>query len=113
LPKLYTVAATMIATAPSEFASSSNPATATSAEIASSPSGENLCTSGPANNRSTSTIAIAYTSTHPAFTPRSVIAGDRIDVIQLSVPSSVTASGIITSAMTMKIALPAERDHRP
>ena len=41
LPKLYTVAARTIAAAPSEFDSSSNPATATSAEMASRPSGEN------------------------------------------------------------------------
>ncbi len=41
------------------------------------------------------------------------MAGVRMDVIQLSVPSSVIARGIITRIITMNSGLPAERDHRP
>ena len=41
------------------------------------------------------------------------MAGVSSSVIQLSVPSSVMASGIITRIITMNSGLPSERDHRP
>ena len=47
LPKLYTVAARTIIAALVGLRQQHNPATATSAEMASRPSGENRCTSGP------------------------------------------------------------------
>ena len=41
------------------------------------------------------------------------MAGVIIEVIQLSVPSSVIASGIMTRVMMMNSGRPGERDHRP
>ena len=71
-------------------------------QIASKPSGETLCTMGPAKNRSTNMIAEVYTNTHPACIPSSLIAGVIRSVIQLSVPNSVVASGIMISNNIMK-----------
>ena len=42
-------------------------------QIASNPSGEKRCTSGPANNRSTSIKADVYTSTQPGCSPIATI----------------------------------------
>src|SRR2546428_7550387 len=83
------------------------PAAAIAAQTHSNPSGETRCTMGPAKDRSTSMIAEVYTSTQfPAFSPNLLSTGVIKPAIQLSVPSSVVASRIITSNRKTNIGRP-------
>src|SRR5688572_21417188 len=83
-----------------------NPSAAITEQMANNPKGENLCTKGPAKKRSMNIIAEVYTNTQPACMPRSLMAGVIKSVIQLSVPSSVVASGIMISNRIMNKGCP-------
>ena len=56
---------------------------------------ENVCTIGPAKNRSTSMMADVYTRIHPGWNACCPATPSMMAVIQPSVPISVVASGIM------------------
>ena len=76
---------------------------------ASSPSGESLWTIGPAKNRRTSMISRRVDQDPAALEAQPLISGPIRSPIQLSVPSSVVASGTMISSRTMNSGWPSER----
>src|SRR4051812_18947968 len=99
------VAATRIIT-PVEAESRYRPITAIPEQGAKRPRDEILWIKGPAKKRNTNMMAEVYTKIHPACRPMSFIAGAIRSVIQLSVPNSVVAKGIITNKRMINNGLP-------
>ena len=95
--------------APVATESLNKPTVAMAEHIANNPSGDKRWTIGPANSRKTIIIADVYTKTQPAWRPSATIAGSISEVIQLSVPISVVASGIMISSMTINNRRPGAR----